>query len=66
MTKQKFWEMIADNMTDYDCGAVCPVKQYDVENEDSWLCNSFGDCADALRELALRLERGEDGKENEP
>jgi len=60
MTKQEFWEMIAENMTDYDCEAVCPVKQYGVENEELPLCNQFGDCADALRELALRLERGED------
>ena len=60
MTKQEFWKMIAENMTDYDCEAVCPVKQYGVENEEPLLCDSFGDCADALRELALRLERGED------
>lgn len=59
MTKQEFWEMIAENMTDYDCEAVCPVKQYGVENEEPLLCDSFGDCADALRELALRLEREE-------
>ncbi len=56
MTKQEFWEMIEESMIDYDCEAVCPVKQYGVENEELPLCNQFG-CADALRELALRLER---------
>lgn len=56
MTKQEFWEMLVDNMTDYECEVICPVKKYHMENKKPLLCDLLGDCAAALRELALRLE----------
>ncbi|MBO5630941.1 MAG: hypothetical protein J5965_17880 [Aeriscardovia sp.] len=57
MTKKEFWEMIVDNMTDYECEVICPVKKYHIENKKPLLCDLLGDCAAALRVLALRLER---------
>ena len=33
MTKKEFWEMIVDNMTDYECEVICPVKKYHIENK---------------------------------
>ena len=57
MTKDEFWQMMADNMQDYDCEACCPVKVYAVEHCTEPLCDQFGDCADALKALCKELER---------
>jgi len=57
MTKQEFWRKIESAVANWSNCDICPIKQYGVENNTDFLCNELGDCADALRELALRLER---------
>ena len=64
MTKDVFWERIETAIGNGGDCDICPVQEYAIETKTERICDHYGDCADGLRELSLRLEHGSDGREN--